>query len=233
MSDERPEITRLQLARRITNAVLMANTSTQADEAVLKLLDELEAALRASPVTECCGVALDESQRYCPKCGWECRLRASQEGREQIKAWAQEMRDAADKNQPAVMQLYLRQGADLLEASAPSEGVLDTKKMQMPLRAEENEMPVNTSSPPQRTAGDSSPIAPEESTCLCGTPSEEGTICIAASCPLHGDGSVYAQQKRDYWASQLSQAREGGAPCDRAGGGDSANDVPTVPHVDR
>jgi hypothetical protein len=47
----------------------------------------------------------------------------------------------------------------LREASAPSEGVPDDKKMLS--RAEENKLSVNSSSPPQEPTGDSSPLAPE------------------------------------------------------------------------
>jgi hypothetical protein len=46
-------------------------------------LDALIAAVRsdairgsADPRTECCNVAIEGDHRYCPKCGWECRLAA-------------------------------------------------------------------------------------------------------------------------------------------------------------
>lgn len=51
--------------------------------------DLLADALCGSRVTECCGVAIDRPQRYCPKCGWECRLRTSHEGRPDVTALAE------------------------------------------------------------------------------------------------------------------------------------------------
>jgi len=30
--------------------------------------------------TECCGVVLEVESRFCPKCGWECRIRRTSSG---------------------------------------------------------------------------------------------------------------------------------------------------------
>lgn len=42
--------------------------------------------------------------------------------------------------------------------------------------------------------------------CSCGSPSEEGTIAVNATCPQHGDGTAYAAEKRAYWFRQLNPA---------------------------
>jgi hypothetical protein len=44
--------------------------------------------------------------------------------------------------------------------------------------------------------------------CLCSAPSEEGTIQITAACPEHGDGTPYAEAKRQYWAGLLQTPPE-------------------------
>jgi hypothetical protein len=36
--------------------------------------------------------------------------------------------------------------------------------------------------------------------CRCSAPSEEGTVQINTACPLHGDGTDFAEARRRYWS---------------------------------